>query len=151
MKRLYIDRIDESASATISKLWSPDADFKLFGLERAWRLNKANSSCFPEGIYTLVEWESPNWGTVWAFVGGTVSPIRGDVPKLGARWGCLIHPANYFHQIEGCLAPGMRRGLKDGELCVWSSRDALKVLQEALGPAPHIAYVRRALGVSEED
>jgi len=151
MKRLYIDRIDNSASATLSRIWSPDALFKLFGLERRWLHNRSNVSCIPPGVYAIVEWKSPHFGDVWTFVGGTVTPFATDVPRNAGRHNNHIHGGNYWTDLEGCLAPGLRRGVKDGELCVWSSQDALTVLKDALGPPPHVAYVRCELGGSEED
>lgn len=126
----------------MSAIHSPDvADLEIFGLERAWLADRSNVSCIPAGVYSLIPWESPAHGAVWAFVGGSVTPFKDDVPTRAGRWGCLIHPANYPRQLNGCLAPGMRRGEQDGELAVWSSRDALGTFNRLMGYEPLVAYV----------
>lgn len=41
------------------------------------------------------------------------------------RTRLLIHAANYASELEGCIAPGMERGFKDGDIpAVWRSRHA---------------------------
>ena len=143
MKTLRIDRTKESANATLSKITSVDVPgLELWGLERKWQGNRSNISCVPDGTYALVPWTSPKYGDVWSLTGGTVTPHADDSPHLAARWGCLIHPANYWDQLQGCLAPGQSSGEHKGDLCVWSSKAALAELKAALGYELHVAYIR---------
>jgi hypothetical protein len=143
MKRVYFDRHDQSKNATLARVWSPDADnLALHALERRWLHNRSNTSCIPAGVYALVPWTSPNFGAVWAFVGGTVTPIKEDCPKDAGRWGNLVHAANYWRQLKGCAALGLNPGEKDGDLCVWNSKPALARFREVMGYEPLVAYVR---------
>jgi hypothetical protein len=149
MKRLFVDRYRESQNATLSKIWSPDdGELELYGLERKWLHNRSDVSCVPDGAYALVPWESPNHGSVWALVGGTVTPFKDDCPNDAGRWGNLFHSANYWHQLNGCLAPGMSSGYGsegqiENELCVWNSRDAMKRLREFMGrEGTAVVYIR---------
>ena len=147
MKRVFFDRTQASKNAVISNVYSPDVkDLKLFGLERSWVHNRSNISCIPTGVYTLLPWDSPRYGHVWAFCGGTVTPFSNDSPSYAGRWGCLIHPANYWNQLEGCLALGQNTGEKNNDLCVWSSRKACDDFQELLGYEPLVAYIRWVVG-----
>lgn len=134
MIRIYQDRIEQSEDACLSRIHSDDVDLDIFGLERRWQGNRSNISCIPAGVYTLVPWASPKFGNVLAYVGGTVSPYQDDVPEHAGRWGCLVHPANYWKDLEGCTAPGMDRGWSSDNLCVWKSRDAMEALLDALSP-----------------
>ena len=142
MKRIYIERDAASENAILSSISSPDEPgLRLSGLERGWRHNRSNISCIPDGVYALLPWTSPKYGEVYTFCGGTVTPVQEDVPNHAGRWGNLIHPANYWNQLEGCLALGMTRGENDGDLCVWSSKQACGVFRETMGYEPMIAYV----------
>jgi hypothetical protein len=143
MKRIYVDRFRQSDNATLSKISSPDDDdLTLYGLERRWLHNRSDVSCIPAGVYCLVPWTSPAHGDVWALVGGTVTPFVDDCPADAGRWGNLFHSANYWSQLQGCLAPGLDEGSKDGECCVWSSRKAMTRLRGFLGDESAVVYVR---------
>ena len=143
MKRVFFDRSGSSRNATLSRVHSPDADdLSLTGLERSWLSNRSDVSCIPAGVYALLPWASPRYGEVWAFCGGSVTPMAEDSPAHAGRWGCLVHPANYWEQLQGCLALGKSTGEKEGDLCVWSSRRACDEFREIMGYEPLVAYVR---------
>ena len=61
---------------------------------------------------------------------------RGDYEtfevRVEGRTRILVHAANYPDELEGCIAPGLDRGYKDGRLAVWSSKKAHKKYMEAL-------------------
>jgi len=142
MKRVFFKRIEQSANAILSTISSPDVpELSLFALERQWNHNRSDISCIPAGVYGLLPWKSAGHGEVYTFVGGTVTPIQADSPAHAGRWGNHMHPANYWHHLLGCVAPGMRRGEKDGDLCVWSSKDALEDFKKKMGYEPLVAYV----------
>jgi len=78
-------------------------DIVFFTVEKPWKDNKPFESCIPEGEYSLVPHQSNKYGNVLAIVGGTVSHFKGEDFK---RYACLIHTANYPHDVEGCTGLG---------------------------------------------
>lgn len=67
--------------------------FSCYTLERPWYSNKPEESCIPEGFYTVNRTDSPTYGITYEIV----------VPD---RTHILFHPANWVHQLKGCIAPG---------------------------------------------
>ena len=69
--------------------------FKSVSLERGWVNNQNNISCIPEGVYDLVlEW-SPRFKTdLW------------EIKGVQNRSECKFHAANYWWQLNGCIALG---------------------------------------------
>ena len=64
-------------------------------LERGWRNNERNVSCVPPGTYPLKLDYSPRFRKkLWELY---------DVP---GRSECKFHAANYWHQLNGCIALG---------------------------------------------
>ena len=147
MKRVHFDRMDQSDNAILSRIWSPDVpELDLWAIERQWNHNRSDISCVPAGVYGLVPWTSGSFGEVYTLVGGSVTPIKADSPKHAGRWGNHLHPANYWHQLLGCVAPGMRRGEAEGDLCVWSSKAALADFRRKMGYEPLVAYIAWKVG-----
>ena len=102
--------------------------YEFYGIERPWRDNAPSVSCIPSGLYVLIPYNSSKYPDVWAFYGGTVGVERGE------RTRCLIHSANYAHQVQGCLGLGMQAGeTNKGEPAVWKSRDAVNRLRGIVG------------------
>lgn len=63
-------------------------------LELPWIDNNRRVSCIPAGKYKAIKHVSPKFGNcLWLK----------DVPN---RSEILIHPANYVHQLLGCIALG---------------------------------------------
>ena len=130
MKSLTVNRYSSSKNGVQSHV-SYGSD-SWHGLERPWIDNLPYESCIPTGVYTLYPWDSPKFGDVYILIGGTVGINQGD----GERFACLIHPANYTHQLQGCLALGKKKSdyhKPEDTAAVWSSRDALNELKEAIG------------------
>ena len=77
-------------------------------VERPWLDNRPFISCIPAGDYDLVPWDSPKFGQVVAFVnpGLHIFLDAHDVKDERARDKCLIHAANYPHELNGCCAVG---------------------------------------------
>jgi len=132
--RLILERSGiEYHKATLGTLYSRESNLHLFMLERAWDDNKPFVSCVPGGLYEL-EPHTGKGGT-WALVGDTVSHWEDEEH---ARFCCLFHPANYAHQILGCLAPGLSAVYVDPDadfpqIMVGRSGDAMGILKRALG------------------
>ena len=69
--QLKINRYKMDKSGTVSTVRVKDETF--YGIERPWIGNRPQISCIPGGEYALIRHDSPRYGDVWAFVGGTVS------------------------------------------------------------------------------
>lgn len=97
----------------------PDGKVEYVGksLERGWRNNQNSISCVPEGTYPLKYEYSPRFKKkLWELY---------DVPN---RSECKFHAANYWRQLNGCIALGNKHvdidG--DGDTDVTSSREVMK-------------------------
>lgn len=71
--------------------------FSCIALERGWLNNQRNKSCVPAGVYNVVLEYSPKFkAKLWELKG---------VPD---RSECKFHRANYWYQLEGCIALGTK-------------------------------------------
>ncbi|MBO0321829.1 hypothetical protein J0X14_05935 [Muricauda sp. CAU 1633] len=101
-------------------------DNKLFkgeSLERGWVNNKQNISCIPEGEYPLVLEYSPRFKKeLW------------EIKEVPGRSECKFHSANYWYQLNGCIALGNNRKFLDGDeiMDITSSRNTMKLFHKAL-------------------
>ena len=94
-----------------------------FSLERGWKNNQNNISCIPEGTYKVVlEYSDRFKKDLWEIKG---------VPN---RAECKFHSANYWYQLNGCIALGRKRidVNSDGYADVTSSRDVMNEFHELL-------------------
>ena len=113
--------------------------FAFYTVEKPWRDNKPNISCVPCGKYRLVWMKTTTKvpaqfdGHTWYLVGDTVGI---DDPDK-ARSRCAIHIGNIEENVEGCIAPGLRRGWMDNGWAVAASTDAMVKLLQVLGPQDH--------------
>lgn len=100
--------------------------------ELPWRGNVPRKSCVPEGTYLLVKHNSP---LVTRITKGrhTWTWMLKDVE---GRTYILLHPANWPHELEGCIAPGLSRGVLNGLPAVLSSQVAYDELMAAIGDGP---------------
>lgn len=92
-------------------------------LERGWRDNQQNVSCIPTGEYKLRYEYSPRFKkNLWEIYG---------VPN---RRECKFHAANYWSQLNGCIALGTAHTdiNKDGDLDVTSSRNTMTTFHDVL-------------------
>lgn len=106
----------------------------------------------PPGFYAMVP---HGWGQdattkyreTWALEGAGVArqPLGGNAHQSAIR-GCprsaiLVHALNLDEQTEGCIGPGLKRGMLNGEPAILQSAPALDKLRAIIG-GPHIAYLR---------
>ena len=121
MKQVIIDRfkITHNYSLGVCYVKHEDGSVDYVGktLERGWRDNKSRVSCVPAGVYSLKLEHSPRFRKkLWELYG---------VPN---RSECKFHAANYWRQLNGCIALGNKHvdidG--DGDPDVTSSRIAMK-------------------------
>jgi len=118
---------------------------KLHTMERAWIPNpdggksgKRFESCVSDGIYKLEPHRSEKFPLAWALVNPALDVFHypQDVPPsriAQARQTILVHPANYWHDLLGCIGPGRSRAKVNGEWMVQQSRDAMNLLKTVIG------------------
>lgn len=95
-------------------------------LERGWRNNQNRISCVPEGTYELKYERSNRFRkNLWELYG---------VP---GRSECKFHAANYWTQLNGCIALGNKHIdiNRDGDPDVTSSRDTMKIFHSLMKDA----------------
>jgi hypothetical protein len=95
------------------------------GLERGWFGNLPNISCIPLGAYKVVlEWSATFETMLW------------EIKGVPGRAECKFHSANYFNELKGCIAPGLRYKYinDDGYRDVTNSNNSLRAFHEALKP-----------------
>lgn len=127
MKTVLITRFKGDKDHTLGFCFIKDEDMTLeylgCTLERGFLDNKKNVSCVPAGIYNLKLEYSPKFETnLWELYG---------VPN---RSECKFHVANYWHQLNGCIALGDKHLDidNDGVLDVTNSRLTLDKFHKAL-------------------
>ena len=120
-------------------------EHKLHTMERAWipnpdggRSGKRFESCVSDGTYKLEPHRSEKYPVAWALVNPALDVVHypADVQKgreLQVRQTILIHPANFWHDLLGCIGPGRSRVKANGEWMVQSSRDAINLLKTVIG------------------
>lgn len=103
-------------------------NFPLFAglsLERGWRNNERNVSCIPIGTYKVVlEWSNKFQTMLW------------EIKGVPGRSECKFHAANYWFQLNGCNALGLRYKKLNADKYrdLTSSRNTMKAFHQALKP-----------------
>lgn len=88
-------------------------------------------SCVPLGKYRLERHNTEAHPNTWALVNEElgVAHFPGTNPLM--RTAVLIHPANFAHELRGCIAPGTRASVDEaGRHMVQESRKAMKMIQD---------------------
>ncbi len=121
-----LERIIRSTVQTLGIMTLFDQhDFPFFmvhTLELPWKDNKLRVSCIPCGTYLVKKRKSAKYG--WHF----------HITDVEGRSYILIHNANYFHQLKGCIAVGNSHTDIDGDGLrdVTSSKSTMKQLNRLL-------------------
>ena len=98
--------------------------FKCKTVELAWRDNKRNISCAPEGKYPIVlEYSNKFKRKLW------------ELKDVDNRSEIKIHVANFYQQLNGCIAVGdMHTRINSDEYPdVRNSRYTLSRMHKAMG------------------
>jgi len=132
---IRLDRTSTGPDGTFGTLTGLDFDYNT--CERPWvdlngdGLGDPQKSCITPGTYKC-EWrESPKYG--WCY----------EVTGVVGRSHILIHPANWSHQLLGCIALGKGRGVLNGKPAITQSRDAIKEFHNHMRQQPfelHISW-----------
>ena len=140
--KITLERIAHDKSfGTLGKLYIGDEVFPT--IEQDWENNEPYKSCVPNGEYYLWAYNSPKYGDCYIIENESLNVAKYKKNNI-KRFGCLIHPANKASQLQGCIAPGMKIGVLDGDLAVLSSRNALGRIHELLksnSSAPHTIHI----------
>ena len=137
MKHLILNRESPTATETRGRL-SFSANV-LYTIERPWIPSAPGgqpfNSCVPAGDYKLVPFRRPNGDEVVALEnhGLGVYLNQTDRPGTVGRYLILIHSANWADQVNGCIAPGIARGLNNRGPMVTRSRDAVALIMAYIG------------------
>ena len=97
--------------------------FSALSLERGWRNNENRVSCVPLGTYTVVlEYSDKFEMDLW------------ELKNVPNRSECKFHSANYWFQLNGCIALGRTLAdiKNDDYQDVTSSKSTMKDFHEAL-------------------
>lgn len=71
--------------------------FSALSLERGWLNNQSNISCVPKGHYlVMLEYSQKFKKELW------------ELKNVPNRSECKFHSANYWYQLNGCIALGSR-------------------------------------------
>jgi len=127
MKDVYVIRdLFFDGKASLGTCFVYDGKKQLFksdSLERGWVNNESRISCIPTGNYELVLEHSNKFKKdLW------------EIKGVHGRSECKFHAANYWKQLNGCIALGKNRKYIDGDsiMDVTSSRDTMKLFHNAL-------------------
>jgi len=123
MKRAVLIRLSENKKQTLGRLFifnGLDIEYECCTLELPYKDNKRNKSCIPSGNYDVKPRTSEKYGKHYL------------VENVENRDYILIHPANYYTQLKGCIAVGadFYDINKDGECDITYSRRAIKEMLE---------------------
>lgn len=120
-------------------------ELKLQTIERPWIPSTVGGlggepfrSCVPPGLYKLERFTRPSGEKVFMLTNPQLDiyGLERDIPssrKGLARYLCLIHTANYVHDVVGCIGPGMKRYHDGHEWMVTDSKSAMIALRNTVG------------------
>ena len=128
MREVIVKRDYEDKEQCLGTLYVKDECgniiFKSECLERSYKDNKKRVSAIPEGTYPLVLEYSNRFETeLW------------EIYEVPNRSECKIHSANYWFQLNGCIALGKSRAdiNGDGFADVTASKATMKLFHKAMG------------------
>jgi len=93
---------------TLGELYN-EGVFQCYMIGQPWRDNRPFVSCVPVGTYDLIPHNSPHLGKCVAMVNHDLNVYETQAEAQaagGGRYACLVHPANWSSQLQGCFAPG---------------------------------------------
>ena len=128
--RWTLERKEEVGNALLSRFRSPFGTV-LYALENAELAIPPGLYLCKRGMYYGGDGE-----------GGKLDYETFIVTGVPGRSQVKIHVANEPAELEGCIAPGMKRGEVDGEGRVWHSWDAFRLyMKETRRLEQHWLYV----------
>lgn len=136
MKTLIITRFSADENHSLGSFMvlnnKQEPLFAALSLERGWRNNEPMISSIPEGAYPIVKEYSDHFKKeLWEIKG---------VPN---RSECKFHSANYWRELNGCIALGSATADidEDGYLDITNSVETMERFQAAMGPDTHAILI----------
>lgn len=127
MYTLKIKRHQQNENQTIGSIDLLDNEnnllFSSVSLERGWNENKTDISCVPLGTYKAVfEYSNKFKTSLW------------ELKNVPNRSECKFHAANYWYQLNGCIALGLQVTdiNNDGFVDITKSKSTMTIFQEIL-------------------
>ena len=135
MKQVNLQRGAHSEQGTLGRLEAPG--LSMFSLELPWYDNAPYYSCVPCGQYICRPYSSAKYKDVYA------------LDNVPGREAILIHIGNwagdsrlgYITNSLGCILVGLAYGQGRGQLAVFNSATALRLLREFAGPEPFTLHI----------
>ncbi len=128
MKTIIVNRDFSDDKQTLGVCYVRDEQgkiiFKSESLERGWLDNKSRVSCIPEGGYPVrLEYSNRFRKKLY------------EIYEVEGRSECKFHSANYWFQLNGCIALGQKRKdiNGDGYHDVTSSKVTMRKFHDAMG------------------
>jgi hypothetical protein len=158
---LTLDRFSYAKTETEGLLTV--SDHVLATLERPWITaaylgGKPFESCIPDGMYALEPYfRAKNNEAAYRLINHELG-VYGSQDSMGGnpgRYDCLVHSANFVHQVVGCIAVGTNRQILRNnatgsyEGAVAGSQEAMRLLHSILDPLKddvHMLVIRPKAG-----
>lgn len=125
---IRLDRMGSTPWGTFGTLRLPDGT-AFPTIEQVWEYNAKGKSCIPAGTYLLKLRTSP---IVYRSSGHEFHQ-GWEVTGVPGRDLIMLHPANWVHELQGCIAPGHAHAVLAGRPGVSASRAAFKDLMHRMG------------------
>lgn len=128
---IYLERYGSFPGiGTFGKMIADDSIF--YTVEKEWLNNQPYISCIPAGDYRLENHDSAGHPQTYAMVNHDLGVYHYE-DSDSTRFACLIHVANYPHEVVGCIGPGLTltQELPKG-LGVTNSGNSMNKLRELL-------------------
>ncbi len=129
MIALRVERFGFDPDATWGRLLLTGRQGGFVTVEPPWVYNRPSVSCLPPGVYDLEPHHSEAYPHSWALVGDGVAHFDDGV---SARSTCLLHVANWAHQLRGCIGPGSSIRMIQGTLGVSHSLLTMRAIDAYL-------------------
>lgn len=125
-KRIFLERFAYSPHGTFGTLRVGDRSW--YTVELPWEGNAQQTSCIPEGVYTLKKRFSP----VVQRSSGNEFSSGWEVTDVINRSYIMLHPGNTIDDLQGCIAPGKGLGFLKNKWAVTASRQAFREMMAAM-------------------
>lgn len=125
-KQLGLMIVNGTPLCTLERPWLPSEEYPS---------GESGNSCIPAGEYDLIKAYSPKFDTEMYYIVNQDLGVflrKEDRDHDWQRWGCMFHSANWVHQINGCIAPGLQLGKIGDKFGVRSSKNAMKIITSYL-------------------
>ena len=132
MKLIRLNTLDifPDLQGTVGMFYIDD-EFVCYTIEREWNNNLPFVSCIPPGEYDLFKFNHIKYGGTFVVYNPLLDVYihRDDRVNPSDRFECIIHPANFMHELQGCIAPAFEVGTFRGQWRSFQAREAMRLLQ----------------------